>query len=86
MSDPRQKEQFKELAPLYMKHAFWDTQPVAHMTDQFRKGQTQGEIEKKELKDVRAAPYALPEGFEWTTIDLSDEKQLNEVLKHFFDH
>jgi glycylpeptide N-tetradecanoyltransferase len=80
MQDPRQKEQFKELAPLYMKHAFWDTQPVAHMADQFHKGITQGEIEKKEVKDVKTAPYALPEGFEWSTIDLTNEKELTEVF------
>jgi len=25
------------------------------------------------LKDVRKDPYALPDGFEWSTVDITDE-------------
>jgi hypothetical protein len=80
IGDPKQREQFKEIAPLYMKHAFWDTQPVVHIGDRLHKEASQGAIEKKEVKDVKPTPYSLVEGFEWTTIDLSNDKELNEVL------
>jgi glycylpeptide N-tetradecanoyltransferase len=38
-----------------------------------------GELEKKEVKDVRQTPYPLPDGFEWVTVDLNNDKELNEV-------
>ena len=37
MKDPKNKEQvkkYKEMAPLYENHSFWDTQPVAHLKEQ----------------------------------------------------
>jgi len=33
----------------------------------------------KEVKDVRATPYPLPEGFEWCDIDLAGNKDMEEV-------
>lgn len=82
MKDPKNKEQVKhmqEMAPLYEKHKFWDTQPVPHMLE--HKELAEGPIETKELKDVRQTPLQLPEGFEWTTIDLSDDKIIQEVYE-----
>ena len=83
MKDPKSKEKIKamkEMAPLYSKHAFWDTQPVTHYSSADFKESTAGEIEKKEIKDVRTTAYNLPEGFEWSTIELSKDKELNEVI------
>ena len=84
--DPKSREKIKamkEIAPLYAKHTFWDTQPVPHLKDAQTKEAPQGEIEKKEIKDVRATPYPLPEGFEWVTIDLANDKELNEVFESY---
>ena len=81
--DPKSREKIKamkEIAPLYAKHTFWDTQPVPHLKDAQTKEAPQGEIEKKEIKDVRATPYPVPEGFEWVTIDVANDKELNEVF------
>ena len=33
----------------------------------------EGEIEHKDVKDVQMEPYALPAGFEWTTIDIKND-------------
>lgn len=82
MKDPKTKASIramKEKAPLYAKHAFWDTQPVP----KFLAGQANpmGEIEKKETKDVQATPYALPETFTWCSIDVFNDKELNEVYE-----
>lgn len=67
------------MAPLFQKHAFWDTQPVLHLTTD-KVGEKKGEIETKEVKDVKEMPYALPEGFEWSVIDLTNDKEMEEVF------
>jgi glycylpeptide N-tetradecanoyltransferase len=43
--------------------------------------QQEGEIEKKEVKDVKDTPYNLPEGFTWSEIDVKDKDQIEEVYK-----
>ena len=37
------------------------------------KGSKDGPIVKPDLKDIKKEPYALPAGFEWSTIDLTNE-------------
>jgi hypothetical protein len=80
--DPKNKEQlhkFKEMAPLYQKHQFWDTQPVPHILEE-QKLVMNSPIETKEVKDVRSMPLNLPDGFEWANVDLENEKEVEEVL------
>lgn len=81
MRDPRNKEQMKklqEMAPLYQKHAFWDTQPVVHLAKD--KGvPKEGVIETKKTEEVRATPYPLPDGFEWCNVDLQNNTEMEEV-------
>jgi len=84
MKDPKNKEQvkrIKEMAPLYENHAFWDTQPVLHLKEQ-KAVPKDGPVESKEVKDVRPLPLQLPEGFEWTEVDLNSDKDMNEVLPY----
>ena len=33
----------------------------------------EGEIEHKDVKNVQKEPYALPAGFEWSTIDIAKD-------------
>ncbi len=83
MKDPSKKAQLdkiKEMAPLYEKHKFWDTQPVVHLSDP-GKDMTGGVIEHKEAKDVRPTPLALPDGFVWGTFDLGNDKEMEEVRR-----
>jgi len=40
-----------------------------------------GQIEEKELKDVLKDPLNLPEGFEWSNLDLKDMKQAQELYE-----
>ena len=87
MKDPKNKDQarrIKEMAPLYENHAFWDTQPVLHLKEQ-KVAPKDGPIESKEIKDVRPTPLPLPEGFEWAEVDLSSDKDMNEVHKRLFE-
>ena len=81
MKDPKKKGQFekiKELAPLYEKHRFWDTQPIVHLAEGKKEPET-GVIEHKQHKDIRETPLALPEGFVWSVVDISNDKDMEEV-------
>lgn len=62
--------------PTSASHKFWRTQPIIH--DNADPNEV-GPVEIKTLEDVRATPYPLPKGFEWDTLDLNDEKQLDEM-------
>lgn len=80
--DPKAKEQLKKMkerAPLYEKHEFWDKMPVPHLAHA-AKAPAEGEIEKKTVKEVRPTVLALPEGFEWSEIDISKEPEAEEVI------
>lgn len=81
MKGTKNKEQMrrmKEMAPLYEKHAFWDTQPVVHLMEA-KKPALGAPIETKEVKDVRKDPLALPTGFVWSVVDLNSDKEMEEV-------
>ena len=38
-----------------------------------------GPVETKTIAEVQAEPYPLPAGFEWYTVDMTDEAQVDEV-------
>ena len=59
------------------KHAFWDTQPVIHPSK--KEEEKEGELQHKELKDVKKEPYTLPEGFEWGAVDLKNDEEIKQV-------
>ncbi len=71
MEERRNLDRLKHMLPLYDKHAFWDTQPVPKSLALTSADQEkEGEIEHNEVKDVQKEPYALPAGFEWSTVDI----------------
>ncbi|KAE9405804.1 N-myristoyl transferase [Gymnopus androsaceus JB14] len=62
------------------KHKFWSTQPVVQMGEPEAPPEEDGYIEpSKPAEEVRQDPYPLPQYFEWTTIDIDDPKQREEV-------
>eukprot|EP00830_Metopus_es_P016235 TRINITY_DN4958_c0_g1_i3.p2 TRINITY_DN4958_c0_g1~~TRINITY_DN4958_c0_g1_i3.p2 ORF type:complete len:340 (+),score=73.22 TRINITY_DN4958_c0_g1_i3:125-1144(+) len=81
--DPKSKgqiSQMKSMLPLFIKHAFWDTQPVMRMGISVPENKLDYTIEKKEVKDIKTTPYPLPEGFYWSVVDLANEGELSEVF------
>lgn len=83
MKDPKNREQykkFKDMETLYEKHTFWDTQPVVHLSSE-KTPAVGAPIENKEVKEVRKEPLSLPEGFEWVTINLTNDKEMEEVYE-----
>lgn len=58
-------------------HKFWDTQPVPHdevVVD------ANGPIEpNRPSSELRQEPFKMPAGFEWSALDVTDEKVLREI-------
>lgn len=62
-------------------HKFWATQPVLQLDEQNTSFE-EGEIEPNKPGDeIRQTPLTLPDGYEWCSLDLSDEIQLREVYE-----
>ncbi|KAA1106386.1 glycylpeptide N-tetradecanoyltransferase [Puccinia graminis f. sp. tritici] len=62
-------------------HKFWATQPVRRLDEQDSSFE-EGEIEpSKSEEEIRKSPLALPDGYEWCTLDLGDESQLRELYE-----
>lgn len=56
---------------------FWSTQPVPKFDEIIEKNEA---IEpNKKVAEIRAEPYALPEGFKWETLNLEDPLVLTEL-------
>eukprot|EP00750_Incisomonas_marina_P032070 INCI881.1.p1 GENE.INCI881.1~~INCI881.1.p1 ORF type:complete len:496 (-),score=99.42 INCI881.1:156-1643(-) len=63
------------------KHKFWDTQPVKKLHED-EVDEECGPIDEIKTPDqVRQTPYALPKGFEWVSMDVTDETQIAEIYK-----
>ncbi len=60
-------------------HKFWSTQPVPRMAAD-ASAAAHGPLEPlRSVEDVRKTPLPLPKGFEWCSIDVTDEAQLAEM-------
>jgi glycylpeptide N-tetradecanoyltransferase len=67
-------------------YKFWATQPVTTFDEQRNRKIEDGEIRKIELDRVSKDPPPMHEGFEWVTMDLNDEAQLQEVFELLSNH
>ncbi|KAI9712154.1 MAG: glycylpeptide N-tetradecanoyltransferase [Candelaria pacifica] len=64
-------------------YKFWQTQPVPSFDETKAK---EGPIKIIEPEKVPKEPSPLPEGFEWVTMDLTEQKQLDEVYELLDGH
>jgi len=60
----------------YEDHKFWNTQPVPKPDEEVK---DHAPIEVKTLDDVKKEPLTLPNGFQWVSLDMSNDKDVNEV-------
>lgn len=68
-------------------YKFWQTQPVPHFNDNTSKRTaTQGPIQIIKPEDVQQHPDPLIEGFEWCTLDLTNENELRELYELLNNH
>mmetsp|Transcript_87588 Transcript_87588/g.252916 ORF Transcript_87588/g.252916 Transcript_87588/m.252916 type:complete len:421 (-) Transcript_87588:28-1290(-) len=58
------------------KHAFWDTQPMAHGEEARPEGPI---VPDKKPEELRAEPYNMPGGFEWSDVDITNQEQRQEL-------
>ncbi|PGH14056.1 glycylpeptide N-tetradecanoyltransferase [Polytolypa hystricis UAMH7299] len=65
-------------------YKFWQTQPVSRFDD---KGKIEdGPIKQIDPDKVSKEPEQLVEGFEWTTLDITDENELRELYELLNGH
>ena len=67
-----------------MSHAFWSTQPTAQGAQPARAGRIHDDV--RVFIPTFDEPYSLPAGFEWTTVDVSNEQQLDELHRLLQQH
>jgi glycylpeptide N-tetradecanoyltransferase len=68
-------------------HAFWKTQPVPSFDEMASQAKIKdGPIKEIKAEEVDKNPSPMLSGFEWVTMDLEDEKQLDEVYELLTNH
>ncbi|MCJ1386767.1 glycylpeptide N-tetradecanoyltransferase [Xylographa soralifera] len=65
-------------------YKFWQTQPVPRFDED--KKVEEGPIKIIDPEQISKEPRALPELYEWVTMDLNDEKELHEVHELLSGH
>lgn len=62
-------------------HKFWDTQPVPKLDEVIPSCEGINDViePNKEQSAIRQEPYAMPEGFAWSDLDVTDEGVLREI-------
>lgn len=63
-----------------MKNKFWSKQPMAQNKS------ISGQIDIKDIKDIRNEPYPLLDGFEWGLLDWDNESIVDECYKLLKDN
>ena len=66
-------------------YKFWQTQPVPRFDDEAKKVE-EGPIKIIDPETVSKEPPPMTEGFEWVTMELTDEKELEEVYELLSGH
>ncbi len=65
-------------------HEFWYSQPVPKLNEQI---EISGPLDPlKTIEEVRKNPYNLPSSYIWSVVDITDEKQLDEVYNLLTNH
>jgi glycylpeptide N-tetradecanoyltransferase len=69
-------------------HAFWKTQPVPSFDEMATAKDkiVEGPIKEIDIEKVDKNPSPMYPGFEWVTMDLEDEKELEEVYELLTNH
>ncbi|KAH7155743.1 acyl-CoA N-acyltransferase [Dactylonectria estremocensis] len=65
-------------------YKFWQTQPVPRFGEEGQK--EEGPLRLQKVEDVPTEPAPLVDGFEWDTMDLSDDDQIKEVYELLNGH
>ena len=79
-----EKQKMSKIVKLCSKHQFWETEKI---NNPLKKCIKEGVIEKIDVKKYKESqPTPLPEGFEWDTLDPTDEAQMDELSEFLNFH
>jgi hypothetical protein len=88
-TDKYKAKALDKVIPLFDKHAFWDTQPVPRFAEYLDVSMYDSAVKVQSLDQISREPYKLPDGFEWSDVDLRDEKHAQELYdlltKHYVE-
>ena len=66
-------------------HKFWNTQPVVQDEEEedgegaSSEDVVNGPIDVKTVEEVRVEPYGMPDGYEWATMNVGNEGELEDI-------
>ena len=67
-------------------HKFWKTQPIVRFDETFQHN-AEGLVRAPDIESIPTSPPALAiEGYEWVTVDLTNDTEMNEIYKLLKDH
>jgi glycylpeptide N-tetradecanoyltransferase len=67
------------------EYKFWKTQPVPKFDEKLTTFK-EGPIEIKTVDEVRKEPYPIHSSFEWVTLDLESNSELEQLYELLYDH
>ena len=70
--------------PLFEKHDFWSTQPTMKVFEPI--GTTCGPIEQKHVNDIGKEGLALPDGYTWCSVDMTQKETALELYDLLTNH
>jgi len=82
LKDPQNRhlyELYKRKEALFSPHQFWDTQPIQKIASALYSNETNCPLKKILPEEIKANPYNLPQGFEWVNVNITNEKELDEL-------
>ena len=65
-------------------YKFWQTQPVPRFGEEDKK--PEGPLKHQTVDDVPKEPQAMYQGFEWVTMDLTNDEEIKEVYELLNGH
>ena len=68
-----------KVLPLFDKHAFWDSQPVPRFTEYLDVSMYDKPVVTQTIDEISKEPLKLPDGFEWSNLDLNNDEHANEL-------
>lgn len=68
-----------KVLPLFDKHAFWDSQPVPRFTEYLDVSMYDKPVVTQTIDEISREPLKLPDGFEWSNLDLNNDEHANEL-------
>ena len=85
LADNRRAQKILDrVLPLFEYHEFWSHEPVMRIYEPVDK--MHHPIEQKKVSEISKEPYALPEGFNWCVVDMTNEAEALELYNLLSNH